>query len=97
MKKGEFYIDGTYVEIDNVEIIEAINTLKKHGYDVIEKNEHTIFFQRWSNLDNSRGIAYSINSELQPDLQFLTRLEPLSENGWYYYEEDYDEWRIQHK
>ena len=40
-----------------------------------------------------RGIAYSINKTDKPVIEFLTELEQLSENGWYYYKADYNEWR----
>ena len=56
------------------------------------RDRNTIYFQRWSNLDNGRGVAYSIDGST-PTLQFLTKLEPLSESNWYYYEEDYNEWK----
>lgn len=92
MEDGEMSIDGTSVKINDVEVVEAINTLKKQRYNVIEKDGNTIYFQRWSNLDKGRGIVYSINDN-EPILQFLTKIEPLPEPHWYYYEEDYNEWR----
>lgn len=93
MESGEMSNAGTPVKIDDVEVVTAINTLKQRGYSVIGKDGNTIYFQRWSNLDNGRGIAYSINGK-EPTLQFLTKSEPLTEPNWYYYEEDYNEWRI---
>ena len=87
MKDGEIYISGDYAEIEDVEIIKAINKLKERGYKGISIEDYTIHFQRWSNLDKGRGIAYSIDGS-EPTLQFLTKLEPLSEPNWYYYEED---------
>ena len=92
MESGEMSNAGTPVKIDNVEVVTAIETLKKRGYSVIGKSGNTIHFQRWSNLDNGRGIAYSINGNV-PNLQFLTKLEPLSDENWYYYEEDFNEWK----
>ena len=36
-------------------------------------------------------------SEASPtQIMFLTKLEPLSESNWYYYEEDFNEWRIRY-
>jgi len=95
-ESGEMSNSGTSVKIDDVEVVEAINTLKKRGYSVIGKDSNTIHFQRWSNLDNGRGIAYSINGN-EPTLQFLTKLEPLSEPNWYYYEEDFNEWKMKNE
>ncbi len=87
------------VEIEDEAATEAIHYLLEiQGYDYIKRKDNTIFFQEWSALrDNSRGIAYSINREDKPEIQFLTRLEPLDNKGWYYYEVDYNEWRIQNK
>lgn len=96
IESGEMSNAGRTVKIDDVEVVTAINTLKKRGYSVIGKDGNTIHFQRWSNLDNGRGITYSINGN-EPTLQFLTKLEPLPEPNWYYYEEDYNEWRIRNK
>ena len=96
MKKGEMAISGRKIEIQNINIVEAINILKNKGYYVIAKYENTTHFQRWSNLDNGRGVAYSIDGS-EPRLEFLTKLEKLPEHNWYYYEEDYNEWRIRNK
>lgn len=87
------------VVIENENVLQSVKKLfEKQGYDYIGKNENTIYFQEWSALrDNSRGIAYSINIENEPEIYFLTKLESLDEEGWYYYEVDYNEWRIQHE
>ncbi len=83
------------VQIDDAEVFDAIGELfKKTKSGVIDKTENTIHIQIWSNLDNGRGIAYSIDGK-EPSLNFLTKSEPLSVKDWYYYEEDYNEWRIQ--
>ena len=48
----------------------------------------------WSRgMDFRSGIAYSINEE-EPTIEYLTNLVPLSEAGWYFYEADYNEWRL---
>ena len=45
-------------------------------------------------FEEERGIAYSINNESLPTVLYLTDVELLSENNWFYYEADYNEWRI---
>lgn len=92
-EKGMMSVSGKNVVIESKDIIEAIEKLKKRGVEVISKEGNTVYFQLWSGLDDGRGVAYSIDGS-PPILQFLTRLEPLSELNWYYYEEDYNEWRI---
>ena len=86
------------VEIEDAEVLDAIKRLfEQHGYESISKDGNTIEFHEWSALlDNSRGIAYSINGIDEPDITFGTKLEPLDEEGWYYYEVDYNEWRKRH-
>lgn len=96
MEKGEMSVDGKRIKIENIAVVEAVDRLKKRGYQGFTKNGCTIDFQRWSNLDCGRGIAYSIDGS-EPTLQFLTKIEPLSEPNWYYYECDFNEWRLQNK
>ena len=92
MNMGEIHISGENMQIEDDEVSESFEKLKKRGYRVISKDGNTINFLRWSNLDNGRGVAFSIDGS-EPKLQFLTKLEPLSEPNWYYYEEDFNEWK----
>lgn len=92
MDSEKMSVSGIDIEIENTDIVKAINSLKNNGYNVIGKDHNTVYFQRWSNLDNGRGIVYSIDGS-EPMLQFLTKLEPLSKLNWYYYEEDFNEWK----
>ena len=80
--------------IEDDAVIKSLNRLfEKQGYHVIGRNDNTVFFQKWSFLEKDRGIAYSINGKDKPVVEFLIKLETLSENGWYYYEADYNEYR----
>lgn len=86
---------GGKIQIDNIRVVNALQTLFDNGYDVIGKTANTyVYFQRWSDLDCGSGIVYSIDGS-SPKLEMLTKLEPLSDENWYYYEEDYNEWRLQ--
>ena len=96
MESGEMSIAGEHEKIEDTKVVAAIDALKSYGYHSITKRDNTISFQKWGALDNSRGIAYSIDGS-EPELQFLTKLEPLSAANWYYYEEDYNEWRERNK
>ena len=84
------------VLIKDEQIMHSINTLISRGYDVITKDNNTVSFQRWSNLDAGRGIAFSIDGT-QPNLQFITKLEKIRESNWYYYEEDFNEWNLKNE
>lgn len=95
-RKNILYIGvaANEVKIDEEEVATAIVRLvKKRNYKVIKKNGNTIYFEKWFFGEECRGIAYSINRKDKPVIEYLTELEPLSENGWYYYEADYNEWR----
>jgi len=84
------------VAIDDPCVVDALKSLKKKRYSTIWKSSNTIEFQRWYNLDNHRGIVFSMDGNV-PDIQFLTKLVQLSETDWYYYESDYNEWRLHNK
>ncbi len=74
---------------DNLKIL-----LGKKGYDVIIKNVNSIEFTNSANTDKGVGYIYSIDGT-EPSTQFLTKLEKLDKDGWYYYEDDFNEWKAQ--
>ena len=102
MERGAMFVNivgQSYVTIRNEEVIEAIMQLHKKGYSSISKKSNGISFVRWTGKDVGKGVVYSIDGH-EPDkssFDFLTKIEPLSENGWYYYEEDFNEWRIRNR
>ena len=82
--------------IDDDAVVDNIYFLfKKCNYENITKNGDAISFLRWSDLDNGTGIVYSIDGHIpnESSFDFLTKLESLSEENWYYYEEDFNEWK----
>ncbi len=94
---GTWYVENGDVEgIENIEnqyFIDTISELfNKRKYQVIAKNGNTIYFQLWANLDAGSGIAYSIDGS-KPTLQFLTKLEKIDKENWYYYEENFNDWK----
>jgi len=95
MDRREMSVRGHRTEIEDIKTIEAIDALMNLGYSAMGKNGNTIYFLRWSVRNAGRGIVYSIdgNEPTETNLQFLTGLEPLSVSNWYYYEEDFNEWR----
>ena len=95
---GKMFVGYNKTIADDAVVKAVHRLLNKRGYRAINKNGNTISFLRWIKIiDFVSGIAYSINEEDKPKLQFLTLLEPLSESGWYYYEEDYNEWRTRNR
>jgi hypothetical protein len=82
-----------YAAIEEAQVANAIKKLFSNGYSAIFKSGNTIHFQRSTRFtDFGSGVAYSIDGS-EPQLQFLTKLEPLSEPNWYYYEEDFNEYK----
>ena len=81
-----------HINIDELQVVNALITLFNNGYQTISKDQNSIQFQRSSTLDFGNGIVYSISGR-KPQLQYLTKLEPLSESNWYYYEENVNESR----
>lgn len=94
-EKGDIYLclDD---DSSNEELTEISKKLYDRGYEIISKNDNFVSYQKWSNLDAGRGFVYSYNGT-EPSLQFMTKLIPLKEKDWYYYEEDFNEWKKQNE
>lgn len=92
---GSMLVDLEDIPIADKQVISAIkHLLGKKQYRTISKNGNTIAFFQWTGLqDITCGIAYAINSEEQLYIEFATHIEPMTEPGWYYYVEDYNQWR----
>lgn len=83
-------------EIEDKTVMKALNDLfKNRGYHVVGRDGNTVFFQKYSALGRDRGIAYSINGEDDPAVEFVVRLDKLEDDGWFYYEANYEEFRNQ--
>ena len=96
-KTGDTMFASGYgnVAIGNQQVIDAIDILlHQKGYGVITRDGNIICYQRSTIFRSySSGIAYSIDNSEPEWWEMLTKLEPLSEqSGWYYYEEDNNEW-----
>lgn len=94
---GTWYVKNDNVNgvmnIENNDIVDTLSELfNKRKYQVIAKDGNTISFQLWANLDAGSGIAYSIDGS-EPTLQFLTKSEKMDKENWYYYEENFNEWK----
>lgn len=88
------------ISIDNKVVTDAIYHLHQNGYYVIGKGGDGIRFLNWRTRNHGRGIVYSMhgNTPTESDgLTFLTRIEPLSEEGWYYFVVDFHVWRSRNR
>ena len=76
-------------QVEDEEVAKTINKLFNRGYDAIGLQGNTIYFLRWTRLkDFGAGLAYSINGTDEPQMEYLVKIEELSEEQWYYYEEN---------
>ena len=62
---------------------------------VIGKRYNGIRFSKWGLRNQTRGIVYSMdgNTPGESSVHFLTDIEPLSEERWYFYITNYPERR----
>lgn len=95
-ESGMMFVSGEGdIPITEDNIVDAIDLLQdKYGYSVIGRKGKTIYFQVWSVKNKGRGIAFTIDGT-NPELDFLTKVEKLFSDNWYYYEEDFNEWKLQ--
>lgn len=91
------FADFDHIDITDVAVRHAVRSLLLTGrYKNISKSQNTIVIEQWSNIgDIGCGIAYSIDSDAEPVIEYVTELQPLNEDGWYYYISDYNQWRTQ--
>lgn len=92
---GKMLADLTRIQIEDQSVSNAIDRiLDSKAYQHINKNGNTISLLQWKGIrDIGCGIAYSVNGTNSPEIEFVTQLTPLSDDGWYYYVSDYNTWR----
>lgn len=79
----------------DAEIEEAVNRLLNGKYEGIFKNDGTVKLVQWHRFnDVGCGVAYAINSQGLPEVQYVTELIPMETEGWYYYISDFNQWRL---
>lgn len=85
------------VKIDDDDVDKAIKDLFSAGCYLISKraDDNRISYTIWSRfMDFGAGIHYSLDGVTPPTEQYLTKQESLGVDRWYYFEEDYNEWRL---
>ena len=85
----------SYVAISDENVETAINRLLSKGYRQVVKRDGFISFTRWGNTGAGVGVVYSIGGAIpcSTAIQFLIELEPLTEDGWFYFEVHYNTYR----
>lgn len=89
--------DLTDIAITDTDVVSAVKHLEKQGFYSFGKQGNTVKFMMWKGfiVDIDCGILYSINGRDEPETEYMTKIEPLSERGWYYYVSDFNQWRIE--
>lgn len=84
-------------------VLESLNHLWKAGCFSIYMNRenNSICFGLWKTGmvgDADAGLLYAIENDEKklPTTQYLTELQPLQADSWYYYIADYEEYRNHH-
>lgn len=83
------------IPITDPKLASVVKKLLDHGaVQEIYSNKGHVVFCCWSSVkEKSCGIAYSFDHTKTPDVQYATELIAFSEPGWFYYVEDYNEYR----
>lgn len=81
------------------EIKNEIRSIFRRGYIDITKRGSSVVFARWERPFSPAfrsGIAYNFRGTDWVDVDYRIYQQELSVENWYYYEEDYNEYRATH-
>ncbi len=81
------------------EIKGTVRRLFRRGYMNITKSDTSVVFERWKgpfSLEFRAGFAFNFRGTDWVDVQFRINQQELDREDWYYYEEDYNQWRVEH-
>ena len=86
--------EGGDVKIQNTDVEETIRRLfnGRKCYYISKRNGYASF-EIWKFFDESRGIVYYLGDIADLSISYITNIEKLSIDGWYYYEVNYNKWR----
>ena len=88
---------GKEMPIDEVSFKDELVVLFEKGYIYISLSKNTVYFKRWKKTltpSYRAGFAYSKNEDKELDIQYIISQKDLSVSNWYFFEEDYEEWRL---
>lgn len=89
------------INIEDKELKRAIRSLYFAGGESFYADEAGFNIVIWTSLaDFGAGIVYNeSNSEstAHTQIQFLTKLSRINDNGYFYYESDYNKYRAEHR
>ena len=81
------------IAIEDEAVVSALKKLSKNGCSSMSKRGNTVHFCLWTRFNDAGcGIAYSVDGK-EISIEYMTQALPLSEEGWFYYVDDFNEWR----
>lgn len=92
------FADFSRIPIDESIKAPVLRLIRDRNYHSIDKHadSNALQFSMWTDhRERDCGVVYAIDPGTPPEIQFRTRLEPMPEDGWYYYVSDYNQWRNQ--
>lgn len=99
LKDGTVWADFSDVPLDSEVLSCAKRLMLQKGFHSIEKSlyDNTIAFYIWTDhLEADCGVAYTIDSTKEPEVEYQITLEPISPENWFYFYSDYNKWRSLH-
>ena len=90
------------IPIENKEVLEALHSLFHRGFPMVSGGggDGNIVFLRWRFFSEGRGIVYSLDGSTPEEsrgLTYLVEIEPMSEEGWYFYVDNFNVWRARNR
>lgn len=89
------------VEITDKALKRAIRRLYTSGGESFFANKSGFHIVLWTRLaDFGAGIVYNENNSeatAHTQIQYLTKLSRINDNGYFYYEADYNKYRAEHR
>jgi len=84
-----------YIPIEDENARLAMDSLIESGYVRVTKSNGLIYFMRWRDSGTMSGMVYSTDRHHPHSgiISFLTKVEPMSEEGWFYIETHQTEYR----
>ncbi len=97
---GSYYYDREELMIADDALSEALHTLWRSGVSEVYKDikDNCIQYLLWNRERGQAwcGFVYAIDTKKPAKVPYQTEMKPLSEEGWYYYLCEYEEWRLKH-
>lgn len=99
LARGEVWADFSHIplEPDILERVKRLMWIVTDGIGPISKSsmDNAITFSLMRDSFGAEcGVVYAIDSTREPCVEFQISVEPISEENWFYFYSDYEEWRV---